>query len=280
MYKIIARAAVGGTAALALAACGLLGAAGAGAAQVATHYSEFLAGHAMQGNGSQAFEAVWGGATVPNPGPSVPANSVAAGLVMAASPVNGSETFGLGLVWDYTSSTCGSGAWALAAGSANLTGMVPGPVPISAMSPLTEFGADVCIQPGQKLWMKMQQSTAHGILSYIVGPTESNNDVVDQVHGVHEHFLTTGEGVTTTNGTAAGDLNSGTLVSFDTWAVTDLASHHAGAHATNRNALAFNYATYTGTVTGNPNTPLNPITLDPSSFTKVGFGSANTVTVP
>jgi hypothetical protein len=279
MYKIIARAAVGGSAALALAVFGLLSAAGAGASQVATHYSMSLAGHAMQGNGSQAFEAVWGGATVPNPG-AVPADSVASGIVMAASPVNPGLTYGLGLVWDDTvhSNTCGAGQWTLEAGS-EVTSGIPGPVVTGMLEPLSEFGSPVCVAPGGYLWMKMQQSTSHHLLSYIAGPSEHNNDVIDQVPA-HVHFLATGEGVTTTSLTATNDLTDGVQFSFDTWAVTDLASHKAGAHAANRNALAFNYATYVGTQDGVAPTPANPVILQPSAFTKVGFGSANTITVP
>lgn len=265
------------------------------AVQVAIHYSEFLAGHAMQGNGSQAFEAVWGGATVPGeplPAQGGPADyTVAVGLVMAASPVNPGPTYGLGLVWDgdgttvpggshFTAAqTCGSDQWTLMAGFEN-TALIPGPVAISDMRVLTEFGGPVCVAPSGYLWMKMQQSTKHGVLSFIAGQSENDNDVISQLPTLGLHFLATGEGVTTTAGSNAADLNTGTLVSFDTWAVTDLASHAVGAHAVNRNALAFNYATYTGTEYGGAPSVADPVTLTPSSFTKVGYGSANEISVP
>ena len=254
------------------------------AVQVAIHYSEFLAGHAMQGNGSQAFEAVWGGVTVPGAGvipADVPNDTVAVGLVMAASSVNPSFTQGLGLVWNDTQSgACGLGQWTLEAGEiTHPVSLQPGPVPTSDLQPLSESGP-VCVSPGGYLWMKMQQSTKHGVTSLIVGPSENDNDVVAQLHSFGVHFLSTGEGVTTTTLTAADDLADGTTFSFDTWAVTDLASHAVGAHAVNRNALAFNSATFVGTQNGSAPTPGNPITLQPSGFTKVGFGSANVITVP
>jgi hypothetical protein len=279
MYKIIARAAVGGTAALALAAFGLLGAAGAGASQVGQHYSEFLAGHVLQGNGPQAYEAVWGGTTVPDEPSTVPANSIAVGIAMGQNVSVGGAVYGEALVWDSTAGTCGASSWTLEGG--NFTSVTtPMPVPISDMSPLVEFGDDVCIAPGGYLWLKLQQSTSHGVMSFIAGPSEHDNDVLLQDHGVHEHFLAPAEGVTTTSGADAATLALGTLVSFDTWAVTDLASHAVGAHAVNKNALAFNYGTFTGTETGGVPSVSNPVTLTPSSFTKVGFGSANTVSVP
>ena len=254
---------------------------------VDSHYSTTLVGHALEGDGSEVFKAVWGGATVGNPGSAVPGDTLAVGVALAESEVNASPTYGLGLVWDDTknANTCGTNSWVLESGedTSPVTPGAPEPVPVGDLSPLLFFGADVCIAPGGTQWLQIHQ-TRSGELQFITGPSESDNNLLASVHAFGE-FHGAGEGATTTVSDAA-NINLGQLVSFNTFAVTRInrggirsADTQNLAVGSPRNNLA--YATYTGTEDGGPPTVSNLITLTPSSLGDiVDYGSVNTITVP
>ena len=147
-------------------------------------------------------------------------------------------------------------------------------------------GQPVCVAGAGELWMKIQQSTLHHSISYIAGPSATDNDVIGTApSSFGGTFLGAGEGVTATSGTDAAKIPLGDLVSFNTFAVNRLA-HRGGGHATGiavgvaGNGGDANYATYDGTENGTAPSVSNPETLTPSGFTLVDNGTKNTVTVP
>jgi hypothetical protein len=255
-----------------------------------TQYTTYLAGHALFDNGSQTYNAVWGAATVPSlagANPAVPADSIAVGVVLAASATAAGPTYGEGLVWDDPASTCGATAWALEEGSVS-TPVHPGapmPVPTSALQPLELNGSDVCVQPGGSEWMKVQQSTRDHVISFLAGSDANDNNVLLQIQGVHTAFFGAGEGVTSTNGADTAAIPTGTLVSFNTFAVNRLAARNGG-HATGvavgvaGNGGSANWDTYDGTFNGGAPAVSNPLTLTASGFTLVNYGTANSIAVP
>jgi hypothetical protein len=243
---------------------------------VQTHYGDHLAGYAIQGNGSEAFNDVRGTITVPSENSSVPADSIAVGVAMGQNVSTGGRTYGLGLVWDDPASTCGATSWTLESGdTTNTTG--PAPVPTSDLKPLLDFGSDFCVAGGGSAYVEIYQSTGHAQLSYIAGPSESDNDVLATTHGVHGGFLDPGVGVTTTNGVDAADLTSGSLASFTRVGLDELLN--GGSHSPTQRITfdAPNYGEYVGTETGGAPTTSDLVTLQPSSF---AIGSAFSVSVP
>ncbi len=289
-----------GAAAAALALGGASLAASADAAQVAAHYSQFLAGYALQGNGVNGYNDVRGTVTVPA-GTEVTGvagttpDAIAVGIALGANVSTGGHTFGLGLVWDdnrttyaptgadylptsdFTPSTCAADQWTVEYGRID-NGTGPAPVPTADLVPLIDFGSDQCVDAGDSYYLEMYESTGHANLAFIAGPTESDNDELADLTGVHGGFKDPGVGITTTSGPDAATLNaSDILASYTRVGIDELLG--GGTHAPTKRLTfdAPNYGEYTGTTTSSGTLGGgNVITLQPSSF---GVGSAFDVAV-
>ena len=259
-------------------------------------YSTYLACHALNGNGDLKLYEVWAQLqNLPNPGTSVPADTLVQGFALTHSDVNGGPTYGLGAVWatnDTANSTCGASAWAIEGslhGYPEASNTSPEPVPAADLTPLTEGGSDICISPGGSVFLQAQLNNRHHSLNYLVGPTERDNDIVNvlPVHTDFNSFAGAGEGISTYYAAGspepsdAQDINTGTVFQFNTFAVGILKGHGVTANqAVGNPSSPLGYLTYTGTETGAAPTDVNLTTLTPSGFTRIDYGSENTVTAP
>jgi hypothetical protein len=301
MFRIIRNAALGAVSAAAVASL-VLAASGVANASIntANDTSTFLAGHATRGNGLIKFYTGWAQLVdLPNPGSAVPPDSLVQGIAISKSDVNSGPTYGLGAVWDDTiHSTCGAGMWTMEGSTSPYTPPVgaPEPVPAANLTPLTEDGGPICLSPGSSEFIRPNLNNRHHLLDYIVGPSEGDNDIVNTapIHTSFSSFAGVGEGVSTCNsdgvlvddfaacpGTVAQDITTGSVFSFNSFAVGILLGHgHTSHQAVGNPSSNVNYATYTGTQTGGAPSVSNPITLTPSGFTRIDYGSYNTVTAP
>jgi len=236
-------------------------------AQVAQRYSEYLAGHAGEGNGVASYNDVRGqvvapseclvSATCPD---GVAADSVADGMLLAQNVSVGGEEVGLALVLDSTS--CPGDFWTVedADGTYSFTGPV---IDVSSLHPAMNFGNPICLSPGQSEYLELYQiRTQPKFVDLIAGVSRTDNDIADQLSLGHKvYFHSFGFGANTTSGAVAATLDAGTLVEFES---ADLTEVRGNFHKDGR-ALSLakvNYDTFTGTEDGGPPSVANPVTLE------------------
>jgi hypothetical protein len=271
---------------------------------VGTQYSTYLAGHAVSQDNGLNFYQTWGQLNdLPNPqagtGPSLlPADSVVQGFAVTRSDVFGGATYGLGAVWDAgpTPDACGPTMWTIEGyltngGFPEPSTISPEPIPAADLSPLGVVGQPLCYAPGQNVFLKVDLNNQQHSLNYLVGPNEHQTDIENSmpVHTSFTSFQGAGEGASTCetfSGTGcvtpvAQDIATGSLFSFNTFAVGIRLGHgHTSNQAIGNPSSDVNYESFEGTVNGGPPSVSNPVTLTESPFTKVGYGSFNTVTAP
>jgi hypothetical protein len=276
MYKILALFA-------GIAACfGLaLGSVGTASASVVdTHYSEFLSGYVVEGNGLQPYSDIRAHPeNLPNLSGEVSADSVADGVAMGQNLSTGGQVYGLAAVWDDTiHSTCDSNQWAVEDGSEPAMTTSPQPVPVPDLRPVIAFGADICLNPGQGEWLELYHSTHFRTISVIVGPSESNDNVLDLFHNVAQDFRAPAVGLTTSMGQAS-TITQGTLADFagEGIGLTLIESNKVGATQKRVTFSNQNLGVYVGTENGGAPSASNLITLQPSGF---GSGSSFSITAP
>jgi hypothetical protein len=287
MHRFVYRAVAAATAAGATVLLALSAAPAAGAAVVNTHYSQFLSGYVVEGNGLQPYSNIRAH-PVALPDESdlitpVPANTIAIGVALGQNLSTGGHVYGLAAVWDDPSDTvngigCNADQWVIEDGSFTSVAS-PEPVPVVDLFAVNSFGAPICINPGGGQWLELNYSTLHHQVNAIVGPSESNDNVVDIFHGVFGSFRAPAVGLTATSGADAATLKTGTLANFGGEGVglTKIVSNMVGAHQFRVTFTAQNLGRYVGTENGGAPSVANPQTLTPTGF---GTGSRFQILVP
>jgi hypothetical protein len=206
-------------------------------------------------------------------------NTVALGDLLVQGP-QGGHALGAGWVWHDTNSTCPSDTYTLAEGAT----YVPSEMPIAPadLHAVLVGGNPIC---KVSVWQytETHYSSALDEFAVVNSDTEQNQQTVylkDHPFGNGtDHFLVSGTGVDTSNGTAAGALTSGTQFPMTRCGVTEVAGqnyHVIGGKRLTCDALP--WTKYTGTVSGGQATPTNPTTLDPGTLPTTS--SNITVSVP
>jgi hypothetical protein len=188
-----------------------------------TFYSTHLAGHIA--SGSRAIGAVRGNVLhLPNLSAYTgAADTIAEGYTIAQSGNAGAAEYGIGVVWNDPAG-CGAGQWTLegnTAGAFTVPAGGPVPVPLAALVPLQNFGANVCLSPGAGEALQVFFSPKlHEILFADGSPADNSKSTIPDetiaavIHGVTHNFYAAGIGVTTFNGADAALVPTGTLSSF------------------------------------------------------------------
>ena len=266
-------------------------AAPAGATPIGTITGQYLGGYVASG-ALRLTNVRANPVDLPNlSGYSGPPNTVADGVTLAETTSSTTTDYGIGLVWDASTTTCAADQYTLEAGAGMPT--APGdPVPLADLlaSNAQIFGADVCVSPGQSDMYSVYQSSGEHEVIFAATPAgtgaipQSDQVVLSDIPHVHTQFFAAGVGVDVSTGLDAALLPSGTLTDFGgignglTYIGGSL--HHGdGARARRitfdsglENTFMVN-ATNNGLV----KSPSNEYTLLPGSF---GIGSAFSVTVP
>lgn len=265
--------------------------ASASSTPVSTTFSQNLAGYSTIFTGNTAFNDVRADLTVPSE-PANPAlmDSVAVGVVMQEFANGASDpTIGFGLVWNDQAHTGGkvcddggmpSDQWTLEYSPGGIFEPAGQPVPPAALTPVTGIGGVAnhvfCVPSGtSRFYVEIHDSTLHNTIGFDAGALEPG-DVLATVpcpFGPNVRFHEVGAGVDTTNGTAASDLNVGTLAGFWRDGVTVLLQPGLKAGKTNSRLTLdhFDMREYLGTADG---TSSGTPSLTPSGL---GIGSSFTV---
>jgi hypothetical protein len=221
---------------------------------LATLYSTHLAGHITTGT-NRLGEATVNIAHLPDlTAYTGPPGTIAAGITIAQNS-NGGTEFGIGVVWDDPASTCLPNQWTLAANPVPYLATGPVPVPIAALAPLMNFGADVCLSPGAGQTVQVFYATRYHEILFANGTTPGTEITALVVHNVFHSWFATGLGITTTNGADAAQLALGTVAFFNGAYIGYVGS--LTLHPFNSESL---YAVE-GTVTGGAPSVSNPLTL-------------------
>jgi len=213
-------------------------------------------------------------------------NTVADGVTLAPSTGGGTE-YGIGLVWNASTTTCATGQYTLEAGEGTATAPAAMAVPLSDLSASEAqiLGSDVCVSPGQSDMFSVYQSTgAHEILFAATVPgtgaiSQDKQIVLSWITNVDTQFFAAGIGTDATAGTDVRALPDGTVADFGgignglTYIGTP--AHHRDGSVQNRVTFdSDNMFLFEGTVSGGA---ASPLTMSPSVF---GTGSVFSVAVP
>jgi hypothetical protein len=257
-------------------------------ATVASHYSVPLAGYVVQGNGLQPYSDVRSDVVnLPDPSSAVEADTLAVGVAMGENFSTGGQVFGVGAVWDDPSSACLSDQYTVEDGAA-FDPSSPLPVPVSDLNPVLDGGSQICLNPGDSFWFEIYHSTGLHEIDVIVGPTESDSDVVTTFthlgpFPIAQDFRDPAIGLTTTTGQSE-NIPTGTTFTFGGEGqggvgngLTLIENNKIGAHQERVTLANQNLGDYIATVNGAAPSVANPQTLTPSGF---GSGSSFSVDVP
>jgi hypothetical protein len=266
---------VAGSGALALSALAMAAPAGASTlhptAVVGASTSQFLAGYSLRGNGGDRFRDLRATITVPAETPSSAlAGTVGDGIVQATS-VNGGIGNGIAPVFDASGSTCNSNQWTLEYAADQPVGATM-PILPSALSPLLDGGADVCLGGGapSSEYVEIFYSTSSHFAHFQAGPSSTNQDVLADVpDGGYHNFYSGGWGTDTTTGTAAAALTTGSVVLVSNAQTTQYNGHK-------KNISQLNLEQWVGTETGGAPSVSNPVTLSPTGVSLLGTFAVNT----
>ena len=149
----------------------------AGASATRVQYSQYLAGFAGGLNGQQTFAAIEDQVTAPDEPASVPANSVAVGIVLQNLTTVASPTVGEALVWKSTSGgTCADGGsqsdqWTVEYGF-DPSGAPGVPLKPSALTPVPDAGDIICVPAGQQYYQEIYYSTKLHLINFFAGTRE------------------------------------------------------------------------------------------------------------
>lgn len=235
------------------------------------HFSTFLAGTHLQGNGTPPngtiFNGTWRQVTVPDESPAfppVPANSVAVGIALTQFTTGGLAD-AEALVWDNPAG-CGAGMWTLEITPAAVpVASFPSPMPVTTaqLVPLhvvDPFAANVCIAGAGSEFLYLYHSNATGQVDFSAGPGGHSWDILHTDFGQFQLFRSGDSGITTTTGLAASLLVNGTV----------LGSSGVGYFVQGRgnttfgqgvNLTSLNYAVFEGTEFGGAPSVINPLSL-------------------
>ena len=209
-------------------------------------------------------------------------DSLAIGVAMGENLSTGGQVYGLGAVLDdnrtsfsptstaepvdainWSESTCLPDQYTVEAGEADHAAS-PAPVPTADLFPLLFGGQDICLNEGTVGdWFEQYHSTHDRTMSMIVGPSESNDNVLFNFRNVAQDFRAPAVGITTTDGNVASNLLAGTLSLFGSEGIglTLIVNNGVGAHQERVTYSEQNIEDYIGTVNGGPVTGANAQTL-------------------
>jgi hypothetical protein len=214
--------------------------------------------------------------------PGVTPDTIADGVVLVQGP-GGGHALGAGFVWNDSRSTCGTDQWVLEEGVASsLPSQMPiapsGLFPIAIGSP----SHSICVNGGQ-YFVEVHYSSLLDEFAVVAAPTEVNGQTVylqDHPfgHGI-DTFLVAGDGIDTTNGTAAATIPLGTFFPSTRCGLTEIGGQNILTIGGKRITCdAFTSTEFEGTLTGAPATVGNPITMHPTAIPTTS--TAFTVLVP
>ncbi len=205
-------------------------------------------------------------------GSGVPKDTIAAGVVLQATPGPGVvPTLAVGWVWDDPAATgCSSTQWALEYGAEDEASGQPVP-PGGDLTPVLTDGHNICVNSGSE-YTEAHWSTSTDEFAIVTSALEVNQTTValidpDFGEGYHrsQTFLDAGVGVDTTDGADAALLPTGTKFAFTRDGLTEPAGYNVGGNAGTRVTLdRFPTTEFLGTENGGAESVTDPATLSPS----------------
>jgi hypothetical protein len=164
-----------------------------------------------------------------------PANSIGGWLILQQLTTGGS-TVELAEVYDDTASTCPAADATLTwSGETPVDAAKGGPLALADLVPLAGDGNEICLPGSASFYGELHYSTSTGVVSFIAGPSEADNNVLAQIGHVWGSFLAPAVGFLTTTGAVAAGLTPGSVQGrWSRVGVTEPAGSNVGAVAGQR----------------------------------------------